>query len=547
MQLDKVPVLKLLGPGWSRPDVIVWPLVSGIANAALLGVVNTAAVTGMAGTPATRYAFMFVVLFLFYAFCYRKCFQRVTELFEDGLASVRTRILDQLAWIDLYRLQSLDPSNVHQRLSQDTSVISESAGVIAAAFQAAVMVAFTSVYMAYLSGAAFLVAVVLVGGGLMIYVTRAHKIRSAIQRAAGREIVYFDRTSDVLNGFKELKLSRNRFRRLTAEIRTTIRHVRRLKVLTADMFDTNYIFAYSLFYMLMAVVVFILPQYVQSSGPQLLQLTATILFIIGPLSTVVAAIPALSKSNLAAERLLALEESIAPLDAVEDGGSAQPIVAGSFQNISLEDVVFRYQDRDGDHFSVGPISLTVHAGEILMIAGGNGSGKSTLLKILTGLYHPSRGNLVIDGVIVGPANRQAYRELFSAVFSDFYLFKKLYGIEVSDPAQVGSLLSTMGIEDKTALRDDTFTTLALSTGQRKRLALVVALLENRPILILDEWAADQDPQFRDYFYNQLIPELKRQGKTTIAVTHDERYFRVADRVVHMEYGKIDRLKVKKQR
>ena len=426
MPSDSLPVLKLLGPGWARADVILWPLVSGIANAALLGVVNAAAVSAITKAPGVRYALAFVVLFLFYAFCYRKCFQRVTELFEDGLASARTRILDQLARADLYRLQSLDPANVHQRLSQDTSIISEAAGVIAASLQAAVMVAFTGMYMAVLSGVAFLVAVLLIGSGLMIYVARGHRIRSAIQRAAGREMAYFERMSDVLHGFKELKLSNSRLRRLTAEIHRTIRHVRRLKVHTANMFDTNYVFAYSLFYMLMAVVVFILPRYVQSSGQQLLQLTATILFIIGPLSTVVAAIPALSKSNLAAERLMALEESLTSLDTREAEDSSQPINSGPFQNISLQDVVFSYQDAGGDHFSVGPISLTVHAGEILMLVGGNGSGKSTLLKILTGLYHPSRGSLVIDGVSVGPRQPAGVsRTLFGRLFRFLSLQKAL--------------------------------------------------------------------------------------------------------------------------
>ena len=86
--------------------------------------------------------------------------------------------------------------------------------------------------------------------------------------------------------------------------------------------------------------------------------------------------------------------------------------------------------------------------------------------------------------------------------------------------------------------DGRFSTLDLSTGQRKRLAMVAALLDDKPIYIFDEWAADQDPGFRRYFYEGLLGELKARGKTVLAVTHDDRYFGVADRVVKRGEGGV---------
>jgi putative ATP-binding cassette transporter len=187
---------------------------------------------------------------------------------------------------------------------------------------------------------------------------------------------------------------------------------------------------------------------------------------------------------------------------------------------------------------VGPLDLEAHAGEILFIVGGNGSGKSTLLKTLTGLYHPHSGAITLDDTLIGQENATWYRSHFAAVFSEYHLFERLYGLYDMEPERVRELLVTMQISDKTSFEGARFTTLDLSQGQRKRLALLVAILENRPILVLDEWAADQDPSFRRYFYEELLPQLKREGRTVIAVTHDDKYFNVADRVVKMEYGEI---------
>jgi putative ATP-binding cassette transporter len=187
---------------------------------------------------------------------------------------------------------------------------------------------------------------------------------------------------------------------------------------------------------------------------------------------------------------------------------------------------------------VGPLRLTITSGEVLFIVGGNGSGKSTLLRVLTGLYAPTRGSLLADGIAVQPPNVQAYREMISAVFSDFHLFRKLYGMAGIDDAAVRRLLEQMQLDRKTSFSNQRFSTQELSTGQRKRLALLITLLEDRPLYMFDEWAADQDPEFRAYFYESLLPTLKRRGKTVVIVTHDDRYFHLADRLITLEYGDI---------
>jgi putative ATP-binding cassette transporter len=212
---------------------------------------------------------------------------------------------------------------------------------------------------------------------------------------------------------------------------------------------------------------------------------------------------------------------------------------GRKPTIKANNIVYEYgAQAAGEVFHIGPLSFTIEPGEIIFIVGGNGSGKSTLLKVLTGLYQPSAGELYVDDVCVTPTNVAAYREMISAIFSDFHLFAKVNGLLDVDEALVNNKLEAMHLEGKTAFVDQKFTNRNLSTGQRKRLAMIVALLEDRPIYVFDEWAADQDPEFRKYFYEELLPTLKQRGKTVIAVSHDDRYFHCADRVVTMELGQI---------
>ena len=184
------------------------------------------------------------------------------------------------------------------------------------------------------------------------------------------------------------------------------------------------------------------------------------------------------------------------------------------------------------------VSFRVGDGAKVALIGPNGSGKTTLVRVLLGLYVPSEGRILVDGVPISQPTNANYRDLFSVVFSDFYLFKKLYGLAQAKIDQAQELIVMLRLEDKVSVLNDEFDTVSLSTGQRKRLALLVALLEDRPFVVLDEWAADQDPEFRGYFYEKLVPYIKGLGKTVIAITHDDKYYDVADEVITVQQGKL---------
>jgi putative ATP-binding cassette transporter len=202
-------------------------------------------------------------------------------------------------------------------------------------------------------------------------------------------------------------------------------------------------------------------------------------------------------------------------------------------------VAFCYpqEGRDED-FILGPIDLVLHAGEVLFIVGGNGSGKSTLAKLVVGLYPPQDGEIRLDGQQITDQNREWFRQHFAVIFSDFYLFGDLLGLESANLDQrARDYLSLLQLEHKVQVQNGELSTIALSQGQRRRLALLTAYLEDRPIYVFDEWAADQDPHYKQVFYTQLLPELKARGKGVIVITHDDRYFHVADRIFKLDYGK----------
>jgi putative ATP-binding cassette transporter len=249
------------------------------------------------------------------------------------------------------------------------------------------------------------------------------------------------------------------------------------------------------------------------------------------------------------ERVLAeFEEphhAAAALPAPASGGAQ----AAAFDTLTLRGITHAYfHERDERMFRIGPIDLTFKPGELVFIVGGNGSGKTTLAKVLTGLYEPEGGVIEVDGLPVTRDTRPAYRERFSTVFNDFHLFDTLLGIVDPDDTNDGAraaadgranaLIAKLALDHKVSVENGTFSTRALSTGQRKRLALVVAYLEDRPFYLFDEWAADQDPSFKAVFYEQLLPELRGRGKTVVVITHDDRYFPLADRVLKLDNGAI---------
>jgi putative ATP-binding cassette transporter len=521
-----------------RRRVMLASFVAGLVNAGILAIVNTAAQQTEA--PRVPLFLLFLAAIPIYAFCSRYAFRHISALLEDTLFEIRLRVATKARRADLLGLERIGAAEIQDRITENLTAISQSGSYLANMMQMAAVVLFSALYLANVSKPGFVITGSLLGVGLVLFYVRTNEIKSYVRKAGQMRLSFLETMSDLFRGAKEVRLSRERGADIGKEVRQAADDLRTTSLKASRLMDDNGTFAQCTRYATLGAAVFVLPQYFSVGSATATQLVAGILFLFIPLSYVLACYPAFLQANAALQHIAALEAKLddATRGVAPESGEEDPW-RGRFATIEARDIEFCYPaNGKGQAFRVGPVRLTITSGEVLFIVGGNGSGKSTLLRVLTGLYAPTRGSLLADGIAVQPPNVQAYREMISAVFSDFHLFRKLYGMAGIDDAAVRRLLEQMQLDRKTSFSNQRFSTQELSTGQRKRLALLITLLEDRPLYMFDEWAADQDPEFRAYFYESLLPTLKRRGKTVVIVTHDDRYFHLADRLITLEYGDI---------
>lgn len=517
--------------------VIALTVVAGLVIGLAMAMVNYVAAQPQKGATILNVG-LFLALTAVYIVSRQYSVIETAELLEGILATVRERIMGKIRKADLDTIDRLGRSRISAGLSHDCFVISEAGPTLVRGVSAAVTLIFAGIYVATLSLLAFAMVCALVVCAIVFYRISQEYSRGIFLKSREREGAFFAAVNHFLNGFREVKINywkgEDLFRnRILTDSRTS----RRLKVLSIRHFTQGLNTASLSFLVLMGLVIFALPSFgVDQKVVQ--SVTYIILFINAPIDTLVLALPELVKANVAVSNLRAMEEELdAALRTDEENFPSSKNI--EFETISLENVQYNYVDRDSRKtFTVGPLSMQVRRGEILFISGGNGSGKSTLLRLLMRLHPGAEGSVQWDGVEVNQSNAADYRLLFSPIFSDFHLFDRLYGLEGVPQARIDELLVLMKLDHKVSVTRSTFSTLDLSSGQRRRLALIVALLEDKPILVFDEWAADQDPAFRRFFYESILPDLKARGRTVIAVTHDERYYSAADRVLHMEEGRF---------
>jgi len=341
-------------------------------------------------------------------------------------------------------------------------------------------------------------------------------------------------------GVKELKLHRNRRGRFLSDcIQTATEHFARHNVAAESRFILAQGWSQLLFFALLGLILFLLPSLQNVSPRALTGYVVIALWLIGPLTGVLSVLSALGHANVALEKIERLGFSLATHNS-ENFSLTKPETETLFERLELIGVTHSYHhEKDDSHFILGQANLIFRPGELVFIVGGNGSGKSTLAKIITGLYPPEAGEIRLDGKDITNANRDDYRQLFSVVFSDFYIFETLLGLNATNlDNQAQHYLAELHLDHKVKVRGGRLSTVDLSQGQRKRLALLTAYLEDRTFYLFDEWASDQDPQFKDIFYRQILPDLKARGKVAVVITHDDRYFSVADRVIKLDYGKL---------
>ena len=513
--------------------------IGGLSFVILLVVVNQAAEIAADTSAGMEISLCLIYLGLCGLTVFTKNYSLNKALFisEEAVRRVRVRLVDKLRHTELQFMERTEQGEIYARIVQDTAFISQSSPGFVNAFDAAVSCLALFVYIAFISMTGFVLALLSIVAMYFVSFFNYYEIKEELMAARLKEAGFLDSLHDTLAGFKEIKINAKKSNALFADIETLARESEVVKIKAETRYDRNIVFFFSLFMTVLAVIVFVVPLFTPIHGESLVKVVAAVLFILGMLVIVYRGIFSIIKANVAVENLERLEAGI---DLFGVHTEAAPVAPGSFREIAFHSVTFQYTGKKEETlFTVGPIDLNIRQGEILFIIGGNGSGKSTLLKLLTGLYYPmAGGGITLDDQRLTRKNYQTYRELFSIIFTDFHLFRKLYGLESVDERHVKHLLKEMDIHKKTDYVDGRFTKIDLSTGQRKRLAYIAAILEDKPVYVFDEWAADQDPTFRRHFYEKFLKDLRFANKTVIAVTHDDRYFDKADRVIKMEEGRM---------
>ena len=522
----------------AKQRIIIMSVVSGLANALLLAIINHSAETDFGGGIQARMFFMYLVAFCLFLYTQKYVLSQSMLAIEEALRSVRVRIADKLRRTEFSFIEQSNRNDLYLRLTQDSSLISQSILLLSSAGQASILIVACLLYILWLSPLSFLLTIGITGATTLIYFSHREKTRQQLNLARQKESSFFDTLNHLLDGFKELKLNRAKRDDLFNDIQKTALEAEEIKVNVGQLEVTDWIMARLCFYTLLPLLVFVIPAIQGEQSEQIYKINAAILFIMGPMSLLIGAIPALNRVNIALDNFKTLEQDVDK--ATHPSDDKQTPAWQDFNQLDFNDLCFAYHDAQNQVlFACGPTRLSLKKGELLFIVGGNGSGKSTLLKLITGLYYPDSGTIYRNKDQVDDSNYASFRELFSTIFTDFHLFNRLYGLANIDENKINFWLKKMELHEKTSYdANGYFTKTNLSTGQKKRLAFIAAILEDKPILIFDELAADQDPEFRAYFYEIILPELTEQGKTIIAVTHDEAYFHCADRVLKMDNGQL---------
>jgi len=401
------------------------------------------------------------------------------------------------------------------------------------------MLLFTLIYILILSKAAFFFTITIVSLTLFVFFRKQRGQMTLLHEAHSNEISLFGYLDHVLSGFKELKMNQEKKKGIFKEMDQVLTDSKTLKTRFGHAFSKNLIINEISLFILLGFIVFIMPDYFSLGEGILPRITTAILFMIVPITTVVGSLDPIAKGLMAVDRIEKLELKLNS-DEGDDSVDADPLSDEPFESIELQDVVYDYIDLEQNKtFTLGPINLSINRGEHICIMGGNGSGKSTLFKLIATLYTPSSGEMQYNGKKVDASNRKRIRSKTGVIFTDFHLFPKIYGIDPSSRNKMEELISLMGLKEKVSFsKDDSFSDMKLSTGQRKRLALITLMVDDKEIFLLDEITADQDPGFRKFFYEEILKKWKEEGKTILIISHDDRYLQHFDRVYHMEYGKF---------
>ncbi len=510
-----------------------------MANATLLALINIAAEQAAISEPiSVKTVLLYLLAFGIFYVANKASLRKANQFMQERLGALRLRIADKIQKSNLRTLERLDHGSIFSTLSQEMNHFSHHFTLLSSAAQSLVLLLLCLVYIAFLSLVAFFLVAGATSLALFYFWKRRQALTKAMESVNAHESNMLGSLQNYIEGFQEIRINADKNDALHSRFKTIVYGLERVLVGIGGKWVVLLLFSNAFLYFLVGVVVFILPLFFQGYTDTVYKIVTASIFLVGPVSAVTSAAPIFVKANIGLGHVFELERNLErSLNRHAPKSLSDEDIFHGFNTITLDDVQFSYRDSDDiEIFTAGPWKLDIQRGECLFLMGGNGSGKSTALKLISGLYAGDKGQILVDGTPVQEKSLPAYRALFSCIFPDFYLFDKLYGLRDVAPEKVDDLIRWMQLEEKVSFTQDSFSTHDLSTGQRKRLAMIVSLLEDREVYLFDEWAADQDSYFREIFYTEILPKLKAAKKTVIVVTHDDRYWHLCDRSITLDIG-----------
>lgn len=502
----------------------------------LVSLVISLHISGEAAANSADYLVIFSFVILLSIIIRRALSMGVIRISQNLFWQIRLNIVSQIlrtTWEDLVSARK----DLHAAIISDVNVLTQASLNIIGFSTSFLLIIMCNGYLLSISLRLWAITLIATLLGAACYQIGSRSNIRNFEKARAIENFFSHHYNAILDGFKEIYINPGKGKQIYNEqIVVASNEAVDLNVSAFAGFLNNQIIGQTLFYLLLAGILTYLGTALSVATPDIVAFGFVLLYMLGAVESVMVLLPSFSRAQVAFRHLKSVEDKLKQVGI--DGNEKMPVpVFPEFESIRMEDLEFGFPDSDNG-FSVGPIDFKINRSEIVFVFGGNGSGKTTFIYLLLGLLKNNRGKIYFNECLLDQNDLNILRSHFTAVFSDFHLFDRILGVREFDEERCNYYLDLFEMSKHVKIENGKFSSLNFSTGQRKRLALIGALLERREILVLDEWAADQDPYFRRKFYLEILPILKEEGFTVIAITHDDKYFSVADRCYKMDFGKL---------
>jgi len=532
-----------LGAEESLGQLMLVAVLSALCGTGVLFLLNAEAKEIEQHHYSTLTAVLFIGLLVLYRGAQSRLIRTAAGAIEAALDHKRQRVVADVLQLSLRDIELIEGSKLRDGIAAHYRSLSQTLVPLIAGAEALLLLVFMFAYVLSLSIFAGVLTLVVVGVTVAGYLNRNKQMEAEMRAASAADARFLGLSDAIVGGAKELQLSLGLRIGLQEAMQASSAALAKGRSATAAHFADLIATGTTISYMIAGAVVFVMPLVVGQGDEDISRIVVAVIFLLGPIGSVVQTAQQFTTAQYALSAINAFEADVADRKAKSAELSecgAEPEV-GAHPTFTFEDIAMdrlRYVHVGQKSFAIEDVNLSLRKGEIVFLTGGNGSGKTTLLRVLTGLYPRTDGALRLNDQAVSMMPPQAYRELFAGVFADFHLFDQPFGLDEAGIFAFDRWLVELGIRDKLGADVTQIAADQLSTGQRKRVALALALAQARPILVLDEWAADQDPETRRRFYEEILPALRAEGRTIFAITHDEKYFQMCDRRMHMVEGRL---------